>query len=211
MESTFPWDAVLTYSFRWIHYVAGVCWIGLLYFLNLVNTVIQPKFKDAGITKQVVPELMPRVLFWFRWAAMFTFLSGLIYVYLAYMKGNPAGHVAFFGTSHGVWILIGMLFATIMWFNVWFVIWPTQRKIINGVKSGNPAPPELPKRALLFSRINTYLSVPMLFLMGAGKHLGAIIDPRTVEGFALLIAIIAIGELVVWFAITQSSKISTEV
>lgn len=208
-DSAFPFDQVIAYAFRWIHYVSGVLWIGLLYFLNLINTVIQPKYKEAGITKQVVPELMPRVLFWFRWAAMITFLSGLIYLYLAYIM--PAGNMKFMGTSHGIWLSLGILFATIMWFNVWFVIWPAQRKIINGVKSGTPADASIPKRALLFSRINTYLSVPMLFLMGAGKHLGPVIDPRTGAGLLLLVIVIAIGELVVWFTISQSSKISTEV
>ncbi len=199
-------NALLLYSVRWTHYVAGVCWIGLLYFLNLVNVPVQGKL-DAGVKKALTPELMPRVLFWFRWGAMVTFLSGLTYYALLFEKGglrtsNP---------SWTAWILLGMLLGSIMWFNVWFVIWPAQRKIINGVKSGNPADASIPKRALLFSRINTFLSVPMLFFMGFGRHVGMSVPFLSLDGLVVVLFAGIIGTAVVWFAIKQSGTISTEV
>ncbi len=191
---------------RWIHYVSGVCWIGLLYFLNLVNVPLQGKL-DASIKKSLVPELMPRVLFWFRWAAMFTLLSGLAY-YALYFEATGLRASA---PNWTIWILLGMILGSIMWFNVWFVIWPNQRKIINGVKSGNPADPSIPKKATLFSRINTFLSVPMLFFMGFGRHAGGNISLFSLEGILVVAIAGGVGAFVVWFSIRQSFTISTEV
>ncbi|MBK6608366.1 MAG: urate hydroxylase PuuD [Leptospiraceae bacterium] len=199
-------NALLLYGIRWIHYVSGVCWIGLLYFLNLVNVPLQGKL-DAGVKKVLTPELMPRVLFWFRWAAMFTFLSGLTY----YAVFFEMGHMRVQSPNWTIWILLGLLLGKIMWFNVWVVIWPNQRKIINGVKSGNPADPSIPKKALLFSRINTFLSVPMLFFMGYGRHAGGNVSIFSVEGLVVVVLAGAIGSAVVLFAIKQSATISTEV
>lgn len=199
-------NGLLLYAVRWIHYVSGVCWIGLLYFLNLVNVPLQGKL-DAGVKKVLVPELMPRVLFWFRWAAMFTFLSGLTYYVLFFEIGGVRAATP----NWSIWILLGMLLGSIMWFNVWFVIWPNQRKIINGVKSGNPADPSIPKKALLFSRINTFLSVPMLFFMGYGRHAGQHVSIFSGEGIIVVILAGGIGAGVAWFAIKQSGTISTEV
>ena len=175
-------NALLLYGIRWIHYVSGVCWIGLLYFLNLVNVPLQGKL-DAGVKKVLTPELMPRVLFWFRWAAMFTFLSGLTY----YAVFFEMGHMRVQSPNWTIWILLGMLLGTIMWFNVWFVIWPNQRKIINGVKSGNPADPSIPKKAL--GNVSIF----------------------SVEGLVVIVLAGAIGSAVVLFAIKQSATISTEV
>ncbi|MDZ4724752.1 MAG: urate hydroxylase PuuD [Leptospira sp.] len=199
-------NALGLYSVRWIHYVAGVCWIGLLYFLNLVNVPVQGKL-DAGVKKVLTPELMPRVLFWFRWGAMVTFLSGLTYYALLFEMGGLRASAPNWST----WILLGMLLGTIMWFNVWFVIWPAQRKIINGVKSGTPADASIPKKALLFSRINTFLSVPMLFFMGFGRHAGGNVPFLSLDGIVVLLLAGGIGSAVVWFSIKQSGSISTEV
>lgn len=143
-------NALLLYGIRWIHYVSGVCWIGLLYFLNLVNVPLQGKL-DAGV-KSSHTWINASRSFWFRWAAMFTFLSGLLYYAILFEMGKLR-HAA---PNHAYWILFGMLLGTIMWFNVWFVIWPNQRKIINGVKSGNPADPSIPKSSFVFS--NQYIS-----------------------------------------------------
>jgi uncharacterized membrane protein len=199
-------NALLLFSVRWIHYVAGVCWIGLLYFLNLVNVPVQGKL-DAGVKKVLTPELMPRVLFWFRWGAMITFLSGLTYYALLFEMGGLRTSAP----NWTSWILLGMLLGTIMWFNVWFIIWPSQRKIINGVKSGNAADPSIPKKALLFSRINTFLSVPMLFFMGFGRHVGSNVPFLSVDGLVVLLFAGMIGTGVVYISILQSGKISTEV
>ncbi len=202
----FPTEELLKFSLRWIHYVAGVCWIGLLYFLNLVNVPVQGKL-DAGTKKVLTPELMPRVLFWFRWGAMITFLSGLAYYAVLFEMGGLRAATP----NWSYWILFGMLLGTIMWFNVWFVIWPNQRKIINGVKSGTPADPAIPKKALLFSRINTFLSVPMLFFMGFGRHAGQAVPFVSLAGFLVILIAAGVGTLVVWYSIKQSANISTEV
>lgn len=160
---------------RWIHFMAGIIWIGHLYFFNLVNVPFQGTI-DADTKKKVNPQLILRALWWFRWGAMITALSGLLYIFWKQFIASDAG---FFGvgglwkdSSYGAWITLGGLLGLIMWFNVWFIIWPAQKKLIGWVMHGG-APPEQPqiaKRALLASRTNTYLSVPMLFAMGAASH-----------------------------------------
>lgn len=164
--------------FRWLHVFAGIIWIGHLYFFNFVNVPLQAALDDAG-KKAVNPQLLPRALWWFRWGAMVTFLSGLILFSMLYMYTPGIG----FGpstlwrgyegvTDRAVWISIGMLLGLIMWFNVWFIIWPLQRKIL----SGKATPEELPglrRKAFLASRTNVYLSGPMLFGMLAPTHYGS--------------------------------------
>jgi uncharacterized membrane protein len=99
---------------------------------------------------------------------MITFIAGLALLYINYMGPTKS---ADFTTARGHWIMLGAFLATWMWFNVWFIIWPSQRKIINGVKTGNAAAPEIVKRATLASKLNVYLSVPMLFsMLAAGGH-----------------------------------------
>ena len=160
------WTELLDILFRWFHVFFGIMWIGLLYFFNFVNGPFA-KTLDADSKKKVVPELMPRALFFFRWGAMLTFLFGLALFFLNYAP-NGWQQLA---TTRGHWIMMGILFGTIMWFNVWFIIWPNQRKIINGVKTGNPAPAEIVNRATLASKVNVYLSIPLVFAMlAAGKH-----------------------------------------
>jgi uncharacterized membrane protein len=163
VTSTEIWNII----FRWFHVFAGIMWIGLLYFFNFVNANFVPTM-DGETKKKVVPELMPRALFFFRWAAMITFIAGLALLYINYMGPTKS---ADFTTARGHWISLGALLATIMWFNVWFIIWPSQRKIINGIKTGTPAAADIVKRATLASKINVYLSIPMLFAMlAAGGH-----------------------------------------
>jgi uncharacterized membrane protein len=113
---------------RWIHYVAGVLWIGHLYFFNFVNLNLQGDSKYPADMKKVVnPLLMTRALFMFRWGAMFTFLSGLFLLDSLYNHFT----VLFDAVTNikAAYMLVGALFGTIMWFNVWFVIWPRQKKI----------------------------------------------------------------------------------
>jgi uncharacterized membrane protein len=182
----------------------------MLYFFNFVNVPLQGALDDAG-KKAVNPKLMPRALWWFRWGAMITFLAGLVLYAFVYMHTPGQGfgpNSAFYDPSGGLsprslWILFGMLLATIMWFNVWFVIWPTQKKIL----SGNAPADDLPilrKRALLFSRVNTFLSAPMLFGMLAPAHYGS------VNVFTLLV-VSAVGAAAIWLAIRASSKVGTAV
>lgn len=193
--------------FRWIHVFAGITWIGHLYFFNWVNSNFA-KTLDAEIRKKVVPELMPRALFFFRWGAMFTFLSGLFLLYWVYMHvpEGAAGttRALSLSSSAGRWIMMGALFGTIMWFNVWFIIWPAQKQIIRGIRSGNPAPPALAARATTASKINTYLSAPLIFAMLAAPH--GIPAPA-----AFMLGVLAAAFAVVWHLYKIGAKVSTEV
>ncbi len=165
----------LEFLFRWTHVFAGIVWIGHLYFFNFVNSQLQGKMDDA--TKKLVnPHLMPRALWWFRWGAMATFLSGLGMFALVYLYTPELGwgaNMIMKGVEGGLsdrarWIMWGMLFGSIMWFNVWFIIWPAQKKLLGGT-AGDQAP-ALRARAGLASKINTYLSAPMLVGMLGANH-----------------------------------------
>lgn len=166
---------------RWFHVLFGIIWVGHLFFFNFVNIQLQATLDDA--TKKVVnPQLIPRALWWFRWSAMGTFLSGWVLFTLVYMyQPTLWGPTAFFTNTEGVtgrawWVLIGMILGSLMWFNVWFVIWPAQKSLFGlGVpKAPAELVPTLRSRSALFSRINTFLSGPMLFGMLAAAHYSAI-------------------------------------
>jgi len=190
---------------RWLHVIAGITWIGLLYFFNFVNVPLQAAIDDAA-KKQVNPQLMPRTLWWFRWAAMITFLAGLVLFVLNYMytPGEGFGPTSLLKTPLGdltgraAWIMLGMGFGTIMWFNVWFIIWPAQQKLLGGT-AGDQAP-ALRKRAGLASRANTIMSGPMLFGMLAPAHYGAF------NGVTAAVAII-LGAAVIHMAIKVSYRV----
>ena len=167
-------ETALQAIFRWFHILAGITWIGHLYFFNFVNTPFQ-----GGLAKELKPTVNPplvlRALFFFRWGAMWTFLFGIALFSMIYwpMGGNlftPEGRMS----ERGMWVLFGGLLGTIMWFNVWFVIWPRQQVIMAAVGGKREKPADfdaLVAKAALFSKINTYLSFPMLFGMGGRSHL----------------------------------------
>ncbi|MEK7388969.1 MAG: urate hydroxylase PuuD [Elusimicrobiota bacterium] len=166
----------LEFLFRWTHVFAGIIWVGHLYFFNFVNVPLQGLLDDAG-KKAVNPKLMPRALWWFRWGAMATFLSGLILFGLIFFHTPDIGfgaNMLLRGIEGGLsdrarWIMWGMTFGSIMWFNVWFIIWPAQKKLLSGQVTGDAAAP-VRARAALVSRINTYLSAPMLVGMLGASH-----------------------------------------
>ncbi len=159
---------------RWMHVVFGILWIGLLYFFNFVQMRVMPKI-PAEQKPAVSGHIAPEALFWFRWAALFTVITGLLvaatrgYLIPALMLGADSN----FADAGTTFIGIGMWLALIMAFNVWFVIWPNQQKALN---IGN-AYPDLSaeakaaaaRTAMLFSRTNTLLSIPMLVCM-AGRQ-----------------------------------------
>jgi len=161
LMAEFERDSLINGMVRWAHIISGITWIGLLYFFNLVNVPTQGKL-DAPTKKAVNPELQPRALWWFRWGAMSTLIFGLVLFYLKYMRGanlrDAEGHIS----DRALWIMSGMTLGLIMWFNVWFVIWPAQRVILRATKEGQKPPEGLPEKAKLFSRINFILSGPML-------------------------------------------------
>lgn len=220
---------------RWVHFLAGITWIGMLYYFNLVNVNLM-KALDGPTKGKVVPQLMPRALWWFRWGAVVTVLSGLWY-YIRILWNEPmpgrvlitwlviaivawlliysllrpvsgalnngnliallvaliifllawallrfnAVHDANLATpdssNRALSIGIGGGMGLIMLLNVWGIIWPHQKRIIAwtqaNAENGTPMPPEaakLARRAFLASRINFWLSLPMLFFMGAATH-----------------------------------------
>jgi uncharacterized membrane protein len=187
-------------AFRWIHIMAGIIWIGHLYFFNFVNGPFV-KTLDAGTKKIVVPQLAPRALFWFRWGAMITFLSGWLYIIWKIFIATDAGLTGtggLFTSVWGQWISTGALLGTIMWFNVWFIIWPAQQKLIRWTKNGE-APAEmagLTRRAFLASRVNTYLSVPLLFCMSAASHFPSF-------NWIVLLIVAAVSVFIVWHLVEK--------
>lgn len=204
--------------FRWIHVIAGITWIGLLYFFNWVNSAFAPTM-DAETKKKVIPELIPRTLYWFRWGAAYTWLTGVILLLLVYYQnrvaledpeaGLGARAWVFFGLTFAlvfaydalakgpmkplsnaffggvglsaVWLILlqviggfsfrggaihlGALFGSCMAFNVWFRIWPAQQKIITAIKNGDAPDADLGALAGLRSKHNTYMSIPLVFVM----------------------------------------------
>ncbi len=203
------WYTNALFFLRWLHVIFGIIWIGHLYFFNFVNVPFQGTLDDAG-KKLVNPKLMPRALWWFRWGAMITFISGWVTFTLVYMYTPDAGFgpSALFSTPEGIsaralWILFGMLLGSIMWFNVWFIIWPAQKSMLQGKVPAENLP-AVRKRALLTSRLNTYLSGPLLFAMLAPQSYGAI-NPVTV------LVTTVVGLAAIWHFIKFSSKVGTNV
>ena len=151
---------------RWVHFVAGITWIGILYFFNLVNVNFM-KSLDPGTKGKVVPLLMPPSLWYFRWGAKLTVIAGIILILMS-GGGSP---------SWNMFIGIGGTLGIIMYLNVWLIIWPKQKEIIRltaEAAAKNEAPPShvagMAKTALLASRTNFWLSFPMLFCMAAASH-----------------------------------------
>ncbi|MEP4147284.1 MAG: urate hydroxylase PuuD [Halioglobus sp.] len=149
---------VLEFVFRWAHVLFGITWIGLLYYFNFVQTEYF-KEAEADAKADAVKKLAPRALWWFRWGAMFTFLTGLTLLHQVGATTNIMGMPA-------IWM--GALAGTLMFLNVWLIIWPKQQIVI-GLKEGDG--PSAAAKAGLASRTNTLLSGPMLFGMLASKHL----------------------------------------
>ena len=155
-------ETIIPLLFRWIHFVAGVAWIGLLYYFNLVQVSFM-KETDPATKSGVILKLLPRALWWFRYSALVTVLSGV-----ALMMAGGIRNTA---------IMIGATLGLIMFLNVWLIIWPNQKVVIrmtgDATATKTPAPPEMAKharRAYLASRTNFFLSFPMLLFMGASAH-----------------------------------------
>lgn len=228
-------DAYVQILLRTLHFLAGIIWIGHLYFFNLVNAnLMKPGLLDATTKGKVIPQLMPRALWWFRWGALITVFVGLMYYAMYILKADSynAGknvwvvllvwllipvvtfaiemvvvkranngwvlalvvtllmivmalviiwwlksQLAGYGSNKSYSIGLGGALGLVMLFNVWGIIWPNQKRIISwtadNAENGTAVPPEsakLGRIAFLTSRTNTWLSVPMLFLMGASSH-----------------------------------------
>jgi uncharacterized membrane protein len=165
-------SAGLEMFLRWVHYFAGVVWIGMLYYFNFVQGEWF-KETDATTKNNAFNKLVPRALKWFRYGALFTFLTGVIILKYKYLTSG----IEIFTTSWGIFILTGAAMGTIMFLNVWLIIWPNQKILIQNAQNiieGKPAIAEAATSAAkagLASRTNTMFSIPMLFFMGAASHL----------------------------------------
>jgi uncharacterized membrane protein len=177
---------VIDYLAKWGHYMAGITWIGLLYYFNFVQTEY---FKEAEGDARVdaFSKLVPRALWWFRWGAALTFLTGLI------MLGIR-------GSNSTADIIVGSVLGTLMFLNVWLIIWPNQKIIIAsnqavaGGGEADPAAAAAAPKAGLASRTNTLFSIPMLYFMGSSAHMpNGLIGDRT-EGLIAALIVIAVLE-----------------
>jgi uncharacterized membrane protein len=188
-------EELIHFFLRWIHFLAGITWIGILYYFNFVQT---PFFAEteAAVRTGAIQKLVPRALWWFRWGAMVTFLAGIL-MYL--IRIHTMGVEAFFLSQYGVAINLGGLIGTIMFLNVWLVIWPNQQIVISSAnqvaQGGQPLPTAAGagRRAGLTSRTNTVFSIPMLFFMGAAMHYPGLVGPGASHGIFWLITLIIIA------------------
>jgi uncharacterized membrane protein len=161
---------------RWLHVISGVMWIGLLWYFNFVSTPTTPKIPEE-LRPALGRFITPSALFWFRWSAMSTIVFGIILAYLNgyLLEAYTLDAIEGFVSPKAIIIGIGMWLGTIMWFNVWFLIWPNQLKALN-IDGKYPDLPAADKAAAArtggqFSRINTLLSIPMLFCMVAAQNI----------------------------------------
>jgi len=246
----------LNLIFRWAHVVAGVMWIGHLWFFNFVNAQLAKTY-DADSKKKVIPELMPRALYWFRWGAAWTWITGVLLLGIIYTMGtgfmregstlsNGAGTGVAFAlliggflvydllwkspikanptagaivsllllavagylldrlyAARSVYILLGGLLGTIMAANVWMRIWPSQRRIIAAIKGGEAPDPAIVALAGLRSKHNTYMSVPLMFLM-VSNHFPGVYGMS--NGWAVAVALVAVSFGFTMFLYSKSAS-----
>lgn len=160
------WSAI----FRYLHVLSGVMWIGLLWYFNFVQIPNMPKIPDDQ--KPAIGKVIaPAALFWFRWAALSTIITGLIVAYLnSYiLQAMSLGLMG--GTPKNITIGIGMWLGIIMAYNVWMVIWPNQKKALGIIEADADEKAKSARTAMLFSRTNTLLSIPMLLSMVTAQNL----------------------------------------
>jgi uncharacterized membrane protein len=170
----------LAFLVRWVHLLAGVAWIGLLWYFNFVQGEFF-KEAEAATKNEAFRKLVPRALWWFRWGAMFTLLSG----------------IALLGVKHlmGYGIIVGAVLGILMFLNVWLIIWPNQRIAIASaekVHAGGEADPAAAgalAKAGLASRTNTLFSIPMLFFMASSVHLAQLATPVMSASLASLVVV----------------------
>ena len=181
------------FLFRWFHFLAGVCWIGMLWYFNLVQTPFFGSELGGGVKGAMTRGLVPNALWWFRWGAMFTFLTGLTIILMMWgMRGMGLG------SPYMTKVLTGGLMGTFMWANVWFVIWPAQKVVIASaeqIAGGGQAIPEAAARgarAGTASRINTLFSIPMLFFMGSASHLPSFLADVNLVTYCLIALVVLV-------------------
>jgi len=153
-----------TLCFRWLHILSGVMWIGHLWYFNFTQAPTVPKI-PMELRPAIGKFILPEALFWFRWGAMATIVTGLI---LAYLLGNLGPALSLGVGAHSLpttGLGFGMWLGIIMWFNVWFIIWPNQKKVMGMTEATDDEKKRAARTASLTSRVNTMLSIPMLYGM----------------------------------------------
>ncbi|NQV60928.1 MAG: urate hydroxylase PuuD [Alphaproteobacteria bacterium] len=159
-----------TFFMRWLHVLSAIMWIGILWYFNFVQIPTMPSIPDE-MKPAIGKHIAPAALFWFRWGAMATLVTGLL---LAWMNGyiNDAITLGLMdGVPKHTAIGIGMWLGAIMWFNVWFIIWPAQKRALGIVEVDADTKAASARTAMLFSRTNTLLSFPMLYAMVSAQNL----------------------------------------
>ena len=160
------WSAV----FRYLHVLSGIMWIGLLWYFNFVQIPNMPKIPDEQ--KPAIGKVIaPAALFWFRWAALSTIITGLIVAYLNGYIHQAMSLGLMGGDPKSITIGIGMWLGIIMAYNVWMIIWPNQKKALGIIEASADEKAKSARTAMLFSRTNTLLSIPMLLSMVAAQNL----------------------------------------
>ena len=178
---------------RWLHFLSGVAWIGMLWYFNFVQTPFFGSELGGGVKGAMTRGLVPNALWWFRWGAMFTFLTGCTILLIKLHLGIGLG------SAYMTKILTGALMGTFMWANVWFVIWPAQKVVIASaeqIAGGGEAIPEAAARgarAGTASRINTLFSIPMLFFKGSASHLPSLLSDGASTLYWLIALVVIVG------------------
>jgi uncharacterized membrane protein len=185
----------LHFLFRWLHVFSGVVWIGHLYYFNFVQGAYMAE-ADAGGKSQVLQKLVPRAMWWFRWGAMWTFLSGVI---MLSIKAHVEGGMNM-NSPYWINIMTGALMATLMFLNVWVIIWPRQKVIIAnaqavaGGAAANPAVAALGARSTVASRTNVLFSIPMILFMVSAMHLSTYpVTENSHVGLYWLLVLVVVG------------------
>lgn len=167
---------------RWVHFVAGITWIGLLYWFNFVNVRSMATI-DPTARPHVTTTILPRALAWFRHSAWVTVLAGLILIYGLYWASGD-----FIASNGAKTIMTGMILGLLMLINVWAVIWPNQRRNIEAARSGAKPDPMWGRNALYGSRANVTMSFPMLYFMASSSH-------SPMDWPAIAVALVLLGAL----------------
>jgi uncharacterized membrane protein len=146
---------------RWVHILAGIMWIGLLYYFNFVQVPALAEAAKDGTAPGITKHVAPRALFYFRWAALVTWLAGATILSAHFVDAFLFQKPTYYPIGVGAWL------GTIMLFNVWVLIWPNQQKILGLKPATDPEKAKARRIAFLASRTNTMLSIPMVFFMVA--------------------------------------------
>lgn len=199
LESLLDPSSGLMFVFRWLHVYFAIIWIGILYYFNFVQGAFMAE-TDANAKSQVLQKLAPRALWWFRYGALFTFLTGVVLLsYRAHIDVKNGASIM--ASSYWINILTGSLMATLMFLNVWGIIWRKQKIMIaNAVnmaagKPADPAAAPAAAKATLASRTNVLFSVPMLFFMLSASHLNYVVDESSNVGAYWAVILILIGAI----------------